>query len=214
MAGLEHEMAAGDGRGRLRASDADRERVIGTLKAAYVYGLVTKDEFDARVSQTLAARTYAELAVITADIPAGLAPAPPPLTPAPARASAPVAANLTARNRAVMATAIVAGLAFVASLVIGPVAVAGLPLSVLLLLGAAGSASLSMFLLGIQMPSQRTKRPGGQPPPQRGVDCGPGSAHRAISATSAERFPHAGQPRRRSKADAARRHSLWPQLSS
>jgi uncharacterized protein DUF1707 len=79
MAGLEHEMAAGGGRGRLRASHADRERVIGTLKAAYAYGLVTKDEFDARVSQTFAARTYAELAVITADIPAGLAPAPPPL---------------------------------------------------------------------------------------------------------------------------------------
>jgi hypothetical protein len=38
MTGLEHEMAAGGGRGRLQASDADRERVIGTLKAAYVYG--------------------------------------------------------------------------------------------------------------------------------------------------------------------------------
>jgi len=39
MAGLEHEMAVGGGRGRLLASDADRERVIDTLKAAYVYGL-------------------------------------------------------------------------------------------------------------------------------------------------------------------------------
>jgi hypothetical protein len=29
-----YEMAAGDGRGRLRASHADRERVIDTLKAA------------------------------------------------------------------------------------------------------------------------------------------------------------------------------------
>ena len=36
MAGLENEMAAGSGRGRLRASHADREHVIGTLKAAYV----------------------------------------------------------------------------------------------------------------------------------------------------------------------------------
>lgn len=97
MAGLEHEMAAGDGRGRLRASDADRELVIGTLKAAYVYGLVTKDEFDARVGQTFAARTYGELAVITADVPAGLAAAPPPLKPAAARASAPVTAG-TARS--------------------------------------------------------------------------------------------------------------------
>ena len=46
MGGPEYEMAAGDGRGRLRASHADRERVIGTLKAAYVYGLVAKDELD------------------------------------------------------------------------------------------------------------------------------------------------------------------------
>jgi hypothetical protein len=42
---------------------------------------------------------------------------------------------------------------------------------------------------------------------------GDGAAHWAISATSAERFPHAAKPRR-SKADAARRHSLRPQLSS
>jgi hypothetical protein len=96
MAGLEHEMTAGGGHGRLRASHADRERVIDTLKAAYAYGLVTKDELEARVSQMFAARTYAELAVITADIPAGLAPAPPPLRPVPAKASAPVAANVTA----------------------------------------------------------------------------------------------------------------------
>jgi hypothetical protein len=208
MAGLEHEMAAGGGRGRLRASDADRERVIGTLKAAYAYGLVTKDEFDARVSQTFAARTYAELAVITADIPAGLAPAPPPLRPAPAKASAPVAANLTAGDRAIMATAIVAGLALVAAIF-----VAGLPLAGLLELGGTGSALVSFFLLAIQMRSRRTKRPGGQLPPQRGAGSGSGAAHRAISATSAER-PPAGKPRRRSKADAARRHSPRPQLSS
>jgi hypothetical protein len=68
MAEQEHEMAEGDGRGRLRASHADRERVIDTLKAAYVCGLVTKDELDERVSQTFAARTCAELAVITAGL--------------------------------------------------------------------------------------------------------------------------------------------------
>jgi hypothetical protein len=101
MAGLADESAAADGRGRLRASHADRERVIGTLKAAYVYGLVTKEEFDGRVGQTLAARTYAELAVITADIPAGLAPAPPPLRPEPAKANPPVAANATGMDQAV-----------------------------------------------------------------------------------------------------------------
>jgi len=66
------------GRGHMRASHADRERVIGTLKAAFVQGRLIKDEFDLRVGQTLTARTYAELAALTADLPAGLADAAPP----------------------------------------------------------------------------------------------------------------------------------------
>jgi len=56
---------------RLRASHGDRERVISALKAAFVQGRLAKDEFDARVGQALASLTRAELAVITADIPAG-----------------------------------------------------------------------------------------------------------------------------------------------
>jgi hypothetical protein len=59
------------GRGRLRASHADREQVIDVLKAAFVQGRLTKDEFDLRVGQAFATRTYAELADVTADIPAG-----------------------------------------------------------------------------------------------------------------------------------------------
>ena len=67
-------------RGHLRASHADREQVVGTLKAAFVQGRLTKDELDARAGQVFAARTYAELAVVTADLPAGLAdPRPPAL---------------------------------------------------------------------------------------------------------------------------------------
>jgi hypothetical protein len=68
---------AADG-GRLRASHTDREQVIGTLKAAFVQGVLDKDEFDLRVGQTFAARTYADLAAVTADIPAGLSLAQPP----------------------------------------------------------------------------------------------------------------------------------------
>ena len=34
-------------------------------------GWLTKDEFDARIGQALASRTYAELAAVTADLPAG-----------------------------------------------------------------------------------------------------------------------------------------------
>ena len=57
-------------RGQFRASQADREDVIDALKAGYVAGRLTEDEFEARVGQALAARTRADLATITADIPA------------------------------------------------------------------------------------------------------------------------------------------------
>ena len=74
------EIAAGaGGRGHLRASHTDREQVIGTLKAAFVQGLLAKDEFDLRVGQALASRTYAELAAVTADLSAGLTAAQPSL---------------------------------------------------------------------------------------------------------------------------------------
>ena len=67
--------------GDLRASHADREQVIGTLKAAFVDGRLTEDELDARVDQVYASRTYAELAEVTADIPAELTRAKPPRNP-------------------------------------------------------------------------------------------------------------------------------------
>jgi hypothetical protein len=69
-------------RGRLRAAHADRDRVIGVLTTAFVRGMLDKDEFDVRVSQTFASHTYAELAAVTADLPAGL-PVAMPQAPAP-----------------------------------------------------------------------------------------------------------------------------------
>ena len=80
IAGSGNEIAAPEGRGRdeLRASHADREQVIGTLKAAFVQGMLAKDEFDQRVDQTFAARTHADLAALTADFPVNLVAAPPP----------------------------------------------------------------------------------------------------------------------------------------
>jgi hypothetical protein len=68
-------------RGHLRASHADREQVIDTLKAAFVQGRLTKDEFDARIGQAFGSRIYVELDAITADIPAGLAAVQPLCTP-------------------------------------------------------------------------------------------------------------------------------------
>jgi hypothetical protein len=64
--------------GYLRASHADREQVIAVLKAAFVQGMLTKEELDARAGQTFASRTHGELAVLTADLPAGLFAATPP----------------------------------------------------------------------------------------------------------------------------------------
>jgi hypothetical protein len=64
--------------GRMRASHADREQVIGSLKAAFVQGRLDKDEFDLRVGRTFASRTYADLAAVTADLPAGLTDTEPP----------------------------------------------------------------------------------------------------------------------------------------
>jgi Domain of unknown function (DUF1707) len=73
MAGPGDEVAAGaGGHSRLRASHADREQVIGVLKAAFVQGRLDRDEFDLRVGRALVSRTHAELAALTADIPAGL----------------------------------------------------------------------------------------------------------------------------------------------
>ena len=77
MAEPREQMPAAAGHGHLRASHADREHVIGTLKAAFVQGMLAKDEFGARTGQALAARTYAELAALTADLPVGLTAAQP-----------------------------------------------------------------------------------------------------------------------------------------
>ncbi len=65
--------AAGAGdRSRLRASHTDREQVVDVVKAAFVQGRLAKDEFDQRIGRVFASRTYADLASVTADIPAGL----------------------------------------------------------------------------------------------------------------------------------------------
>jgi Domain of unknown function (DUF1707) len=70
MTGPQTEMTAGmAAHGHLRASYTDREQMIDVLKAAFVQGRLTKDDFDARIGRALAARTYADLAAV---IPAGL----------------------------------------------------------------------------------------------------------------------------------------------
>jgi hypothetical protein len=64
-------------RGLLLVSDAEREQVINALKAAFVRGLLTREELDTRAGQALASRTVAELTAVTA----GLAARRPPREP-------------------------------------------------------------------------------------------------------------------------------------
>jgi hypothetical protein len=66
------ERTAAAGHGRLLASDADREQVIDQLKAAFVQDRLTREEFGVRVGLAFTSRTHAELAALTADVPAGM----------------------------------------------------------------------------------------------------------------------------------------------
>jgi len=55
----------------MRASSADRERAVDVLKAGFAEGRLTQDEYNDRMGRAYAARTYGELAALTADLPAG-----------------------------------------------------------------------------------------------------------------------------------------------
>ena len=66
----------------LRASDADRDRVIDVLRAATADGRLTADEFGERMEAALSSRTFRELAPLTADLAA------PPASPVPESAPA------------------------------------------------------------------------------------------------------------------------------
>ena len=98
--------AGGD---RLRAGHADREQAIEALKSAFMQGRLTGEELGARTGQVLAARTYAELDAVTADIPG--APRPGAL---PALARAEVAASPGLARRWPLARAAVKSGSFLA----------------------------------------------------------------------------------------------------
>jgi hypothetical protein len=144
------------GLGRLRASHADREQVINTLQAAFVQGRLTKIEFDQRVGQTFTSRTYADLAAVTADLPAGLIRAEQARKPAPAQAAPPV-------NKPLMWVAIVVTVAGMASVVIG------IPLNDIMLLTIGVLAVLIGAPIAgtLMLDSWRANHLGGQLPPQR-----------------------------------------------
>jgi hypothetical protein len=173
MTGPADEIAAG--RGRWRASHADREQVVGALQAAFVQGRLTADELDERVGQALAARTYTELAALTTDLPAdpdrapGLVPTPPQ---APARRPQNTAArrpqNPTA-TRAVKAGAAAIGVTVIA--VGAAIAVAGEPAAAVIIavfmvvLAAVATAVVaSLIHVALKLESRQRSRPRGQHP--------------------------------------------------
>lgn len=62
---------------RLRASDADRERIAARLREHYAEGRLTQEELDERVAAALNARTYGDLRGVVADLPEpGMGPQP------------------------------------------------------------------------------------------------------------------------------------------
>lgn len=70
---------------RTRASDTEREQVVGILREAATHGRITFDELDERSAAAYGAVTRSELAALIDDLPQ-----PPPPPPPPARAWEPL----------------------------------------------------------------------------------------------------------------------------
>jgi hypothetical protein len=60
----------------LRASDAERDVVVGRLQVAFAEGRLDDEEFDDRMRTALAARTHADLGRLLTDLPASAAAVP------------------------------------------------------------------------------------------------------------------------------------------
>ena len=109
----------------VRASDADRERAIDALIGAFAEGRLTTEELSARTEQAYQARTHAELAMVSADLPAV-----PPASPPAAQPAGP-ATDLTATAQ--RRTNSLAVAALVCSLIPGPPGLAALILGIVAL---------------------------------------------------------------------------------
>jgi hypothetical protein len=162
------EIAAGTaGPGHLRASHADREQVIDVLKAAFVQDRLTKDELDVRAGQAFTSRTYAELAALTADLPAGLAGGQAPRKPARAQAQPPASTDVSQAVVAVITsiTVLTAGL-WALVLVDHKAGDDGVRVGLLLLYMLTFTCLGILILAGAVMrESRHHKRSGGQLPP-------------------------------------------------
>jgi Domain of unknown function (DUF1707) len=202
MAGPGDEIAAAEGRDRgdLRASHADREQATEQLKVAFVQGRLDKDEFDARVGQALTARTYTELAAVTAGLPAAPTAAQPP-EPAGVQGEARVL-----RPGAVLAaaTAIYAGTWLLAFFL--PRTSEGDPMAGANLVVAATFAYSVMlvFAVGRILTGWQDRRSAGQLPGGPGPGPGGQASQRPPTVGPGGQLPPAGHSRQHT-AEAARR---------
>jgi hypothetical protein len=121
--------------GRLYATRFDRVQVLGTLKAAFVQGRLTEDEYDARVAEASAAQTHADLAPLIADIPAGPVAARPP-TATDARIGVGVVVAAAAVLGLLMWWQLDNGLAFMTGILAAFTVIVGTPITVGLLVDA------------------------------------------------------------------------------
>jgi Domain of unknown function (DUF1707)/Domain of unknown function (DUF4190) len=102
------------------AASADRERAVDVLKAGFAEGRLTQDEYNDRMGRAYAARTYGELAALTADLPAG----PLPAWPVPAHQPPPSDTNSLAIASLVLGVAefFTAGLTAIPAVICGHIA--------------------------------------------------------------------------------------------
>jgi uncharacterized protein DUF4190/uncharacterized protein DUF1707 len=85
----------------MRAAATDRERAVDVLKAGFAEGRLTQEEYNLRMDRAYNAKTYGELAALTADLPAG---AMPTVWPVPVY-QPPVSTNSLARASLVLGVA-------------------------------------------------------------------------------------------------------------
>jgi Domain of unknown function (DUF1707) len=209
MAGPGDEIAAGaGGRGHLRASHADRQQVIGTLKAAFVQGMLAKDEFDQRVGQAFASRTYADLAALTADLPAMPAAAQPP-KPARAQGEQPV---LRPGPVIMVATALYAGVwPFLVSWPKNSEGDTPAPVGLLFSSTTTIYVVVLVVAVGYVIAGWREKRSGGQLPRGQAPGAGSPASWRLPPAGPGGQLPPT-DPGHRQTAEAARRRRPRPPL--
>jgi hypothetical protein len=192
------------GRGRMRASNAEREQVIDTLKAAFVDGRLTKDELDTRVGQTIAARTYAELSAVTADIPATRPPEP---VRAVQRHSGNKEAMRAVKTGACVIAAATLTVSIVAGVVAGEAAAAILAIAMGVFTAFAAAFVAAVIAGALKLEARHRQRSGGQSPPQS-----------ASGGQASQRTPSTGPPAQlppidhgqQDTAEAARRHLPSP----